>query len=162
MSQARLWAPWRTPYITQAPKERTHVCIFCRARRRRHDRREYVVERGRQAFVLLNSYPYNPGHVMVSPNRHVGDATALSPEEGTELFTMAQAMMRRLTARLKPQGFNMGMNIGRAAGAGIPGHLHLHIVPRWVGDTNVMPVVANTKVISQSLDALYDRLMEAA
>jgi ATP adenylyltransferase len=159
-AMARLWAPWRAPYITRVRRQPA-ACIFCRARRGRDDRASYVLERSREAFAILNSYPYNVGHLMVCPMRHVGDFAQLTPSEGAELFAMAQAMVRRLTALVRAQGFNMGINLGRAAGAGIPGHLHLHIVPRWVGDTNFMPVVGETKVLSVALDALYDRLKAA-
>lgn len=106
-------------------------------------------------FALLNKYPYNNGHLMVAPYRHVGTLELLRAEEWSEILRMSQRLTKRLTETLKPHGFNMGLNLGRAAGAGIPGHLHLHIVPRWNGDTNFMPVLAQTKVISQSLDELY-------
>lgn len=159
-AQQRLWAPWRSPYITQTRRDR-RACIFCQAKRSRDDRRAQVVVRRRRTFVLLNKYPYNPGHLMVAPYRHVGAIVRLSQDENAELLQVAGQMVETLTARMAPQGFNLGINLGRAAGAGIPGHLHLHIVPRWIGDTNFMPVTGETKVMSQSLGALYDLLVEA-
>lgn len=109
-------------------------------------------------FALLNRYPYNNGHCLIAPYRHVGSLEALRPVEWHELFRMVQQLVRRLHATLRPHGFNVGLNLGRDAGAGIPGHLHVHLVPRWRGDTNFMPVLSDAKVVSQSLDELYDRL----
>ena len=179
----RLWAPWRNAFLTQAASsKKTTRCIFCAAKRaaaaddrgghrgvsrgRRREsrtaqpeaRRHYVVARGRRAFAILNLYPYNNGHVMVAPSRHTGELERLTPAEWTEMLRIAQRLMRRLRATLRPHGFNIGMNLGRVAGAGIPGHLHLHIVPRWNGDTNFMPITGRTKVMSQALDELYQVL----
>ena len=156
-TQQRLWAPWRTPYLTRPPGQRRR-CIFCAAKRSRHNRRVYVVCRGRTTFGLLNTYPYNNGHVMISPYRHVGTLGALTAHEQQDLFGMATRLTQALSRALHPDGFNLGINIGRTAGAGIPGHLHLHVVPRWRGDTNFMPTIGGTKIISQSLEALYDTL----
>jgi ATP adenylyltransferase len=153
---AVLWAPWRSAFLTQ-PK-RARRCIFCAAGRSRADRTNLVVTRGRHSFALLNLYPYNNGHVMVAPYRHVGDLDRLQAEEWLEIGRLAQELTRKLRGALRPHGFNAGFNLGRTAGAGIPGHLHLHLVPRWNGDTNFMPVLGRTKVISQSLDALYRQL----
>ena len=149
---ARLWAPWRSAFLAHRGPRR---CIFCAATRGRDDRKFRVVARGRLAFALLNRYPYNNGHVMVAPYRHVGRLEALKPEEWLESLRLSQRLITRLTRTIHPAGFNVGMNLGRVAGAGFPGHLHLHIVPRWNGDTNFMPILGGTKVISQSLDALY-------
>ena len=153
----RLWAPWRSALLAQKPGKR---CIFCAARRapRRRDRGQYVVARGRHVFALLNLYPYNNGHFMIAPYRHVGRWTALRPQEWTECLTLGQRLTRRLERTLHPHAFNVGFNLGRAAGAGIAGHLHLHVVPRWHGDTNFLPILGGTKVISQSLDAVYELL----
>ena len=151
----RLWAPWRNRFIAHP---HPHRCIFCTAKRSRADRAHYVVARGRHVFTILNLYPYNNGHVMIAPYRHVGTLTTLAPAEWGEMLQMSQRVMTRLTRLLRAQGFNVGINLGRVAGAGIPGHLHLHVVPRWQGDTNVMPIIAETKVISQSLDELYTML----
>lgn len=153
----RLWAPWRSAYIRAAANAPVG-CVFCRVRRRRNDRVNLVIHRGAHAFVLLNRYPYNVGHLMIAPYRHTARMDRLSPEEGQELFSLAQRMIQALTRLLKPHGFNLGMNLGRLAGAGIPGHLHLHVVPRWRGDTNFMPVIGSTRVMSASLRTLYTRL----
>ena len=155
-SRQRLWAPWRITYLSRnTPGLR---CIFCAAIRSRADRKHHVVARGRRVFAILNRYPYNNGHLMIAPKRHIGTLAQIHPEEWTELLRMLQRFTRQLQRTLRPQGFNLGVNLGRIAGAGIPGHLHMHLVPRWKGDTNFMPVIAKTKVISQSLDALYTLL----
>jgi len=153
----RLWAPWRSAYLIRASR-RSSPCIFCLAKRSRHDRKALVIYRGRTVFGLLNRYPYNNGHLMVTVYRHLNDLSRLTQEETTELMAVMALLIRRLTRLLHPDGFNIGLNLGRAAGAGIPGHLHWHLVPRWHEDTNFMPVTARTKVISESLEALYDRL----
>ena len=157
-SLQRLWAPWRHAYVAQPRKP---GCIFCQAGRSRDDRGWLVVYRGRAVFGLLNLYPYNAGHLMVAVRRHVGTLSSLKADECRELLQVAALMERRLTKLLRPDGFNVGINVGRSAGAGIPGHLHLHLVPRWSGDTNFMTVTGRVKVMVQSLDALYDGLTEA-
>ena len=151
----RLWAPWRSQFLVRPSSRR---CIFCAAKRSAADRRHHVIARGTKVFALLNLYPYNNGHLMIAPYRHVGTLESLHAEEWSEILRMGQRLTTRLTAALKPHGFNLGLNLGRTAGAGIPGHLHVHIVPRWNGDTNFMPVLTKTKVISQSLDELYTLL----
>jgi ATP adenylyltransferase len=128
------------------------------AKRSRRDRRHHVVARGEETFALLNRYPYNNGHLMIAPYRHVGALASLRPAEWTEMLRLARRLTSRLREVLHPHGFNLGVNLGRAAGAGIPGHLHLHVVPRWTGDTNFFPILSQTKVISQSLDELYTLL----
>ena len=151
----RLWAPWRHAFISQP---RPRGCIFCLAKRSRDDRKVLVIARGRRTFVLLNRYPYNPGHLMIAAYRHVGAFTRLTHHETAELIETARHMTELLTQVLHSQGFNIGMNVGRAAGAGIPRHLHLHVVPRWNGDMNFMPVTGNAKVLSDSLEAMHARL----
>lgn len=148
----RVWAPWRRRYQT-APKPRG--CVFCRALRSRQDRRHLVVQRGRHAFVMLNLYPYTNGHLLITPNRHVGRLERLTDAERVELWRLAGEFTGRLDRALKPHGYNLGVNLGRAAGAGVLGHLHLHLVPRWTGDTNFITPVGNLRVISDSLDAVY-------
>jgi ATP adenylyltransferase len=150
----RLWAPWRSTFLAKGPQRRCFLCAAVKAPRSR-DRANHVVARGRSVFGILNLYPYNNGHLMIAPRRHVGRFEQLQPAEWSEMLTVSQRLMRRLTRSLHPQGYNLGFNLGRTAGAGVPGHLHLHIVPRWNGDTNFMPVLGRTKVISQSLDALH-------
>ena len=148
----RLWAPWRGRFLKQRGRR---ACVFCVAKRSRADRQHLVIARGRRVFALLNLYPYNNGHLMIAPYRHLGTLTALTQEEWAEILRMSQRLTTRVRAVLRPHGFNIGFNLGRSAGSGIPGHLHLHIVPRWNGDTNFMPVLAHTKIISQSLEELY-------
>jgi len=158
-SLPRLWAPWRSAFLSKpAPRG----CFFCAAKRSpKQDRARHVVARGRHVFLLLNRYPYNNGHVMIAPYRHVGQIEQLRPEEWADMLTMSQVAMRRLRRQIRPHGFNLGINLGRTAGAGVPGHLHLHVVPRWNGDTNFMPLLGGAKVISQSLEELY-RLLRSA
>ena len=151
----RLWAPWRNRFIAR-PKPR--ACIFCAAKRSRTDRRHHVIARDRDVFALLNRYPYNNGHLLVAPYRHVADLETLTTGEWTGILQMSRKLLRRLRRTLRPHGFNVGFNLGRPAGVGVPGHLHLHLVPRWDGDTNFMPVLAHTKIVSQSLDELYTLL----
>lgn len=153
-----LWAPWRLAYV-QRPKARR--CLFCAAASARRDRVRYIVGRSRSAFVILNRFPYANGHVMVAPYRHVGGFDRLTAVERVDLVDLLGACQRLLQDALQPDGFNVGVNLGRVAGAGVAGHLHLHVVPRWQGDTNFMPTVAATKVIPQSLETLYDVLAEA-
>ncbi len=153
----RVWAPWRRHYLT-VPKRRG--CIFCLAYRSRQDRRHRVLHRGRHAMVLMNLYPYTNGHLLVTPNRHINRLDRLTDAERVELWRLADRFIRRLDQTLKPHGYNLGVNLGRAAGAGIVGHLHLHLVPRWAGDTNFITSVGDLRVISDSLDAVY-RLLKS-
>lgn len=156
----RLWAPWRKGYVTHKKPGR---CIFCAALRApsRNDRKHLVLRRSRHGFLILNLYPYNNGHVMVSPNRHVPSFEDLHREEKLDLLSLLDKATRALRKALHPRGFNVGLNLGRTGGAGFPGHLHLHVVPRWEGDTNFMPVLAGTKVISNSLQDVYEMLSRA-
>ncbi|MGA9162555.1 MAG: HIT domain-containing protein [Actinomycetota bacterium] len=155
----RIWSPWRMAYI-QAAKERGDDagCIFCDLPAGGDDEGTKILARGEHAFVILNSFPYNPGHLMVAPFRHVGDFSALEPGELAEVDALIARSIRALEAELEPHGFNLGMNLGRVAGAGIPDHLHWHIVPRWNGDTNFMPVVGQTRVLPELLEESYARL----
>lgn len=158
MTKKKLWAPWRKKFLT-CPKERG--CIFCEKPRFKKDRRDLILERGKTMFTILNLYPYNNGHVMIAPYRHLKSPTLMTPEEWGELFYYMKRTVAVIDAVLKPHGYNMGMNVGRVAGAGFDKHVHWHIVPRWNGDTNFMPVVAGEKVISESLDALWGKFSEA-
>ncbi len=153
----RLWAPWREKYITG---KKPRGCFLCRAIRSpaAKDRGHYLVERTARSFSILNRYPYNNGHLLLAPRRHVKDFSRLTPEEICDLFALFNRSLGRLDRVLRPHGYNVGCNLGRVGGAGVPGHLHLHLVPRWLGDTNFMPVTAGTKVVSQSLDVLYEKL----
>ena len=153
-----LWAPWRLEYIKQADEQAG--CIFCDAAAG-DDEERLVVHRGEHAFVLLNKFPYSSGHLMVAPFRHVGEFGDLTDEETLEVHGLAQSGMSALAATYQPEGYNLGWNIGRIAGAGIPDHGHLHVVPRWGGDTNFMPVLGDVKVIPEHLAATRTRLAEA-
>ncbi len=145
-------------YISRIRQPSSPGCLFCQRRRETADSKDHVLSRGRLAFSLLNRYPYNNGHLMVAPNRHVGRLSQLTAKEWEEILELANDAVARLDRVMAPDGYNLGINIGRTAGAGIPGHLHLHIIPRWAGDTNFMPTAAGVKVISQSLDAAYQLL----
>lgn len=150
-----LWAPWRMEYI-KGPKPAG--CFLCEAAAAPDERAHWVVARGEACVALLNRYPYNNGHLMIAPKRHVGDLDGLTDAERLELWSLSALLVRRLRERLGAEGFNLGLNLGRVAGAGLESHLHLHVVPRWNGDTNFMPVLADTKVIPQALDDVWARL----
>ncbi len=151
-----LTAPWRAAYVRKALNMKT--CIFCDALRSGDDRSAAVLYRGRRNFILLNRYPYTPGHLMIAPRRHLADLTKARPDEGAELFELLRLALRVLGAAYKPHGFNTGMNLGRSAGAGVAGHYHLHVIPRWTGDSNFMPLVGGTRVFIEDLDQTYERL----
>jgi len=155
----RLWAPWRMEYIGKV--DHGGECILCAKPQQRDDEQNYILHRGQLAFVILNAFPYSNGHLLVAPYRHTGDLLDLADEELMALMAEMRLCARVLTAAMSPQGFNIGINIGRAAGAGIADHLHLHIVPRWSGDTNFMPVIGDTKVLPQALAESY-RVLRAA
>ncbi len=153
----RLWTPWRMEYI-QAAKGEPEGCIFCELPERGNDEAAHIVARGEGSFVVLNTYPYNPGHLMVAPFRHTGDLEALEPDELLDVDRLLQRSLKALREEMEPQGFNVGMNLGRVAGAGIPDHLHWHVIPRWNGDTNFMPVIGQTRVLPELLEETYRRL----
>jgi ATP adenylyltransferase len=158
-----LWAPWRMEYIAKASGKRSKKakCLFCALGRTRQGARNLVLARTPRVLVMLNRYPYNVGHVMVAPIRHRGSLAQLSADESLELTEWLGKVERALGREYRPHGFNLGMNLGRTAGAGVLGHLHWHVVPRWNGDTNFMPVIAGTKVLPESLDRTYRRLRVA-
>jgi len=153
----KLWAPWRVKYIT-AVSYKPRGCIFCKMLASTKDRKNLIFTRSRHSFAVLNLFPYNNGHSLILPNRHVSDVSRLRPDELADLWSLMVKTKELLSRVLSPKGYNIGMNIGRVAGAGVPGHVHIHIVPRWRGDVNFMPLTADTKVISQSLFVLYDLL----
>ncbi len=178
MNLDRLWAPWRLEYVTgdepkEAPPEplawepnADQKCFLCRAAAKYDesssaDRQLMVVASGTSAIVVLNRYPYNNGHLLVAPLRHVGDLKDVSREEILECMDLLAKFTVIYRERLNAEGFNIGLNLGRVAGAGLPGHLHWHLVPRWAGDNNFMSVTAGTRVIPQSLDALWELLKGA-
>jgi ATP adenylyltransferase len=155
-----LWAPWRLEYIKSADEQTG--CLFCAAAAPRADDAErLVVHRGTQAIVLLNKFPYASGHFMVAPVRHVGEYGELTDEEALELHRLASAGMGALAETYVPQGYNVGWNLGRIAGAGVVDHVHLHVVPRWAGDTNFMPVLADVKVLPEHLEDTRRKLRDA-
>jgi len=155
----RLYTPWRLAYVTQSGLPTT-ACIFCDALAR-IDEHPLVVYRGQRAFVILNKYPYNNGHLMVVPHRHAGRLSELDAEEVGEMMGLAQSVERTLGDLYHPHGFNMGLNVGTAAGAGVLDHLHLHVVPRWLGDTSFMSVFSETRVLPEDLLTTAKRVREA-
>src|SRR3989339_217357 len=146
----KLWAPWRIKYITEDLKK-SSGCVFCRIVKEKKDKKNFVVIRRNHCFAVLNIYPYNNGHTLIVINRHVNDLDKLNKEERDEFLDLLIETKTLIQKTISPAGFNIGMNLGRVAGAGCPGHLHIHVVPRWAGDINFMPVVSGIKVISQSL-----------
>jgi ATP adenylyltransferase len=153
-----VWAPWRIRYILG---EKEPGCFFCRKSQQADDAKNHVLLRQRSCFALLNSYPYNPGHLMAAPYKHTGELDELAGSELAELMELTRRCKQLLQKALKPDGFNIGLNLGRPAGAGVLDHLHIHIVPRWDGDTNFMPVLADTRVLPQALDDVYEKLLDA-
>lgn len=153
-----LWAPWRIQYIKATPRD---DCIFCTLPAEGRDREHHILHRGPLAFVMLNRFPYTSGHLMVVPFRHVAGLDALDDREALDVFHLTTAAMEAIRQTYGPEGFNVGVNIGRAAGAGIVDHVHVHVVPRWVGDTNFMPVLGEVKVLPEDLAVTYDRLAPA-
>ena len=158
MSEERLWAPWRLEYI-KGPKP--DECIFCAKPDAGDDRTSLIVHRGERAFVILNAYPYNNGHLMVAPFEHVPSIEELDPDSLLELMQLAQRSLGALREVYGPEGFNIGINQGKIAGAGVEEHVHLHVVPRWGADTNFMPVLSSTRVLPQSLSDSQEALAKA-
>lgn len=152
-----LWAPWRAEYILQTEKV---GCFLCEKPKENNDETNFILHRGKSNFIILNSFPYNPEHLLVAPYRHIGNLDELTDEEAKEHFDLVKLSLRLLTEVTKPTGFNTGMNLGKVAGAGLDDHLHTHVVPRWQGDTNFMPVISNTKVLSEALAASYKKLKD--
>jgi ATP adenylyltransferase len=155
MGEQRLWAPWRLDYI-KGPKP--DECIFCAAVEGDDDAERYVLARGDHCFVMLNAYPYNNGHLMVSPTAHVGSIEELPDEAVLELMHLTQRSLEALRDAYSPEGFNIGINQGKVAGAGFDDHVHQHVVPRWGADTNFMPVIGDARVLPQSLEGSYEAL----
>ena len=156
-----LHAPWRIDYILAPRPPLTDVSLFTRIAQSNDDEANYVLARGRTCFTLLNAYPYTGGHLMTVPYRQVPDFNGLTDQEITELMLLTRRCQNALTEVMRPDGFNIGVNLGKVAGAGIIEHLHIHVVPRWNGDTNFMPVIAGTTVVPQALKELAARLREA-
>ena len=156
-----LWAPWRYSYVEKVSEARKKECVLCRICRDRQDAKNYIFRRTPLSYAVLNIYPFNGGHVLIIPNRHVADISDLTLEERTDLFDLLVRVKELMAAAFRPQAFNVGMNLGAQAGAGIPEHLHIHVVPRWDGDVNFMPVLFNTKVLPVALDKVYKVLKDA-
>jgi ATP adenylyltransferase len=151
-----LWTPWRYAYVSGT--EKTSECVFCRAAKEKDDAKALIVYRGQHCFVILNAYPYTPGHVMVVPYAHLDELRKLSQNEANEMMKLSQQMETALRGLYHPDGINLGMNIGKAAGAGIAGHIHMHVLPRWVADANFMSVVGETRVLPETLDVTWARM----
>jgi len=154
-----LWTPWRYRYISS--EKNKGGCVFCEAVAANDDAATLIVYRGEKNFIILNRYPYTSGHVMIVPYAHVADLPSAPPEALSEMMRLAQNVQTALAKTYHPEGYNLGMNLGRAAGAGIVGHLHLHVLPRWAGDSNFMTVVGETRVEPEELSTSYERLREA-
>ena len=155
-----IWTPWRYQYIATADRSQDG-CVFCDAAAAGDDERVLIVHRGKKNYIILNRYPYTSGHVLIVPYVHIGTLPDLEPSTGAEMMEMAQTLERALESLYHPQGYNLGMNIGRAAGAGIAGHLHMHVLPRWSGDTSFMTTVGETRLEPEELSITYQRLRQA-
>lgn len=151
------WTPWRSSYI-KGDSSRTEGCPLCSSQGTEDDARRLVLYRGTEVYVLMNLYPYNPGHLMVVPYEHTADFGLLRQETASEIMALGQACTRILDQAMQPHGFNLGMNLGRVAGAGIDEHLHLHVVPRWNGDTNFLPLIGGVKLVPEAIDDTYAEL----
>ena len=158
MSHEKLWAPWRLAYIATAKEQEAEGCFLCQYRDGGDDAESFVVLRSEQALTVLNRYPYNNGHLLVAPLEHKASLEELNDDELLDCMHHLQRMTALMRTVLRSEGFNIGLNLGRVAGAGLPGHVHWHLVPRWNGDTNFMPVLGDVKVIPQSLESLYELL----
>jgi ATP adenylyltransferase len=153
-----IWSPWRLEYLTT---DRKPGCIFCNAAQSSDDRENLVLHRGEEAFLILNRFPYNNGHLMVVPYAHVASPEELGPAILTEMMVLMNRGLAALRSAMQPEGFNAGLNLGRVAGAGVEDHVHIHVVPRWLGDTNFMPVVGDMRVVPQTWMQTYDQLKAA-
>ena len=154
-----LWTPWRYAYVSST--EKSGGCIFCEAPKEKDDAKTLIAHRGEHCFIILNAYPYTPGHVMVVPYAHLDELRKLPVEAAQEMMALSQRMETVLRELYKPDGINLGMNIGKAAGAGIAGHIHMHVLPRWVADANFMSVVGETRVLPETLEVTWARMREA-
>ena len=154
-----IWAPWRLEFILKTGEDK-NGCFLCEKPKDKNDAANYVLYRGKYNFIILNAFPYNPGHMLIAPYRHTGKIEELESDESNEHFELVKFGIRLLTEVTKADGYNVGMNLGKVAGAGIADHLHTHIVPRWQGDCNFMPVIGDTKVVPEALAKTYDKLAE--
>jgi ATP adenylyltransferase len=154
-----LWTPWRYAYVSGADK--ATGCVFCEAAKEKDDATARIVYRGQHCFVILNTYPYTPGHVMIVPYLHLDELQKLPVEPANEMMALSQRMETVLRSLYRPDGINLGMNIGKAAGAGIAGHIHMHVLPRWVADANFVSVVGETRVLPETLEVTWGKMREA-
>ena len=154
-----LWTPWRYAYVSSA--EKTAGCVFCDLPKLGDDGKAHIVHRGQHCFVILNAYPYTPGHVMVVPYTHLDELQKLPVDAAHEMISLSQRMESVLRELYHPDGINLGMNIGKAAGAGIAGHIHMHVLPRWVADANFLSVVGETRILPETLDETWKRMTSA-
>jgi ATP adenylyltransferase len=157
----RIWAPWRLEYVKDASKDKESECIFCAALDAADDEAKLIVSRGERCFVILNKFPYTNGHLMVAPYEHIAELQGLDEETLAEMMSLAQRGIAALETSYAPHGYNVGFNQGRVAGAGVEHHIHMHVVPRWGGDTNFMPVLGDTRVMNQTLEDSYATLKGA-
>ena len=154
-----LWTPWRYAYVSTT--EKTAGCVFCDAPKEKDDAKARIVHRGEQCYAILNTFPYTPGHVMIVPYAHLDELRKLPGATANEIMALSQRMETALRELYHPDGINLGMNIGKAAGAGIAGHVHMHVLPRWVADANFMTVVGETRVLPETLEVTWGRMREA-
>ena len=161
MGRQIIWAPWRMKYISNIASQQGGGCFLCAKPSEGRDDENFILYRSRLCFIILNAYPYNTGHLLIAPYAHKPSLVDLSDEELLDLMKCTSLSLRVLSEALRPDGFNVGLNLGRYAGAGLEGHVHVHVVPRWAGDTNFMPVIADTKVLAELLTDTYARLKEA-
>ncbi|MCX8205432.1 MAG: HIT domain-containing protein [Candidatus Nezhaarchaeota archaeon] len=160
MERNVLWAPWRMEYVSNVASHQSG-CFLCTKPSEGRDEENLILHRGRACFIILNAYPYNTGHLLIAPYAHKPSLVDLSDEELLDLMKCTSLGLKVLGEAFRPDGFNVGLNLGRCAGAGLEGHVHVHVVPRWIGDTNFMPVIANTKVLPELLSSTYSRLKGA-
>jgi ATP adenylyltransferase len=157
----QLWAPWRIRYIEQdyniKSKGKANKCFLC-VTDSKSDNKDFIIYRGKYSFIIMNHYPYNAGHLLIAPYRHIGQVEKITQNEVSEIFLLVQKSIIAMKKAYCPHGYNIGLNIGKIAGAGVPGHLHVHLIPRWTGDTNFMPIMAGTKVINEELEKMYSKL----
>ncbi len=152
----RLWAPWRIEYI----RNPNRGCFLCEALKQKDEKKVLIVEKNSKAFVIMNRYPYNNGHLLIAPTRHIGLIEELNEDEMIEMHRLISRAIKAMAITIHPEGFNIGINLGRVAGAGLVNHIHIHLVPRWQGDTNFMPISGETKVISEALLETYEKIKE--
>lgn len=155
----RLWTPWRFAYVSSVAREDDEQCVFCRILSEERDEQNYLLFRAKYVFIILNIYPYTSGHLLIVSRRHIASLEEAEPQELHSFADLAQACVRALRLAYSPDGFNLGFNLGRSAGAGVERHLHMHVLPRWVGDSSFVSVVSETRVIPEALDQTYRRLL---